>query len=181
MQQSIGQNRARHRSGGADEENDHHPARLPPALLHVALEQQQRDAQRHRVVPDDVIIQHAAGGNDGEVGGQQRDAQGDDGAGDLGGPGVFLLQPDGQGHRHQQKRQKGPGVLRRDERGTAQPVLKQVRHHTILLPSCQTHSFFKYILSPPSAQAPPAPNAENSFRKSRRRPHIFPDFFANFP
>ena len=130
VQQRVGQESARHSAGGADEENDHHPPGLFPDLLHVALQEQQRDAQRHREVPNDVVVEHTAGGNNGQVGRRQSDQQRDDGAGDLGRPNIFLLQPDGKGNGRHHQHQQRPGVVGGDEALPPQMRHKEISKHT---------------------------------------------------
>ena len=171
MQQRVGDERTCHRTRRADEEDDQHAPRLLPDAAHVALEQQKGDAQRHRIAPDDIVIQGAAGGDDAQVGRRQSDQKGDDGAGDLGGPGVALFQVNGQGHRRQKQRQKRPGILRCDERGSPQGTLKKVRQHkSILLPSCFDTQFFTSI----SGLAPPRKPEQNFSQENEKMFCFFP-------
>ena len=119
-QGEVGDKGPRDGTHRADEEDGQHLARLSPDLLEIALEQQQRDAHRHHIAPDDIVIEGAAGGDDAHVGHHHGQDQGDDGPGDLGGPLVLLLQPDGQCHGQAHDAHKAPGVVRLDEGMTDQ-------------------------------------------------------------
>ena len=114
VQQKESAQRADGGAHRADEKDQQQPPAFPANPLDVALEQQQRDGQRHDVVPNGVVHRRF-GGDDAEVGEEHHGDQGDDAAGDLGGPAETLLQPDGEGRHADQNGPQRPGVVRMDE------------------------------------------------------------------
>ena len=144
--------------------------------LHVALQKQQGDPHRHREIPHDIIIEDAAVGDDGQVRGSQGHQQGDEGPGDLGRPGIALLQPHGQSHRDAHEGQQCPGVVLRHQGGPSQPPRKQFRQHCIPLPFRITHNDRASIPDYPAC----AKGAGQIFRKNRPEAGIFPHFSLDF-
>ena len=95
-QNVVSDERADNRADCADQEDDEHAARVFPDAAEVALQKQQRDCHRNDNAPDDIVIQRGVGRDNAEVCEHHGHDQRDDGAGDLGGPLVFLLEEDGQ-------------------------------------------------------------------------------------
>lgn len=133
VQQGVGQHCADTGADRADQKDHHHPAGLFPDLPHIALQQEQWNAERDRKAPDHIVIERAVHRQNAEIGQHQRKDQGQDRAGDLGCPGVFLLQRDGEGHAETQDCQQHPGVIRGDQRFPPEQRKENRTEHDSLL------------------------------------------------